>query len=98
MSNALAPEKVKAAIENLEGWSYEENAIHKQYTFENFREAISFIVRLSFHAEALNHHPELSNVYNKVSIKLTTHDADNQVTDKDIKLAQEIESFNWAKG
>lgn len=97
MSAALSPEKVQAAIEKLDGWSYQDNAIHKQYTFENFREAISFIVRLSFHAEAMNHHPELSNVYNKVTIKLTTHDADDKVTDKDIKLAQEIESFNWAK-
>ncbi len=97
MSAALSKEKVQAAIEKLEGWSYEDNAIHRQYTFENFREAISFIVRLSFHAEALNHHPELSNVYNKVTIKLTTHDADNQVTEKDLQLATEIESFNWAK-
>lgn len=97
MSAALSPEKVKAAIEKLEGWTYTNQAIQKEYTFENFREAISFIVRLSFHAEALNHHPELSNVYNKVTIKLTTHDAGDQVTDKDIKLAQEIESFSWAK-
>lgn len=95
MSHALSPAEIETALQQLPGWTYTEQALQKQFACENFREAISFIVRLSFHAEELNHHPELKNVYNTVAIRLTTHDAGNQVTAKDVALAQAIEGFNW---
>ncbi len=63
--------------------------------FKNFREAVSFIVRVAFSAEELNHHPELFNVYNRVGITLRTHEASDKVTELDIKLAQAIEGFAW---
>lgn len=95
MSHALSSAEIESALKKLPGWTYTEQALHKQFVCENFREAISFIVRLSFHAEELNHHPELKNTYNTVDIRLTTHDAGNQVTAHDVALAQAIEGFNW---
>ena len=95
MSTALSSDQVSTELQSLSGWEFHENAIHKQFQFQNFREAISFIVRLSFEAEAANHHPELHNVYNRVKISLKTHDANDQVTQKDIDLARAIEGFNW---
>lgn len=95
MSNPLNPQEIQAALKTLPGWHYQSDCLSKEFHFQNFREAISFIVRLSFHAEALNHHPEIRNVYHRVEIRLTTHDVGNQVTQKDLQLAQEIESFNW---
>jgi len=97
MSTRLSSAEIQTALAKLPGWSYADQALHKQFTFEHFREAISFIVRLSFEAEALNHHPELHNVYNRVELKLTTHDAGNQVTALDLELATAIENFNWTQ-
>jgi 4a-hydroxytetrahydrobiopterin dehydratase len=59
--------------------------------FKNFVEAMGFMVKIGIHAEKQNHHPELFNVYNKVNIRLTTHDA-NGITKKDFDLARSIES------
>lgn len=93
MSQALPPESIQEALNALEGWKHEEDKLKKTFTFGNFQEAIGFIVRLSFFAEALDHHPELFNVYNRVEIELTTHDAGNKVTEKDLKLARHIDSI-----
>lgn len=95
MSDLLSQAEIQSALDSLAGWSYQEQSLQKTFVFQNFREAISFIVRLGFEAEALNHHPELKNVYNKVEIRLTTHDAGNQVTAKDLQLARQIEDFSW---
>ncbi|NRS90015.1 4a-hydroxytetrahydrobiopterin dehydratase [Flavobacterium sp. 7E] len=74
---------------NLKGWSYNNKGIEKKFEFKNFTEAIAFIVQLGFIAEKQNHHPELFNVYNKVNIRLSTHDAGG-VTYKDFDLAKAI--------
>lgn len=74
---------------NLKGWSYNNKGIEKEFEFKNFTEAIAFIVQLSFIAENQNHHPEMFNVYNKVNIRLSTHDA-NGLTHKDFDLAKAI--------
>lgn len=97
MSDALSSEQILAALKHLPGWAYEANGLHKDFEFHHFREAVSFIVRLSFEAEARDHHPEIHNVYNKVKISLRTHDAGNQVTQKDLQLAEAIEGFNWIR-
>lgn len=91
----LTPEQIESALNDLEGWTYEDDQLKKSYTFKDFRAAISFIVRMSYFAEELNHHPNLHNVYNTVDIALTTHDADNKVTDLDVQLANAIEGFVW---
>ena len=56
---------------------------------------MSFIMRIAFEAEELDHHPELSNVYNKVGVTLRTHDANNNVTSLDIELARRINHLSW---
>lgn len=95
MSQALSPEQIQEALQELPGWSYENDTLKKTYQFKNFREAISFMVRIAFSAEEFDHHPELFNVYNRIEIGLRTHDADNKVTEKDLKLARRIEHISW---
>jgi len=91
----LPAESIDQALTELPGWSYDEGALKKTFELSSFREAVSFIVRLAFDAEALNHHPELVNVYNRIDVTLTTHDAGNQVTENDVALARAIERFAW---
>lgn len=95
MPEALNSKQIETALEKLDGWAYEDDQLKKTFEFEDFREAISFLVRLAFHAEAQAHHPDLHNVYNTVDVALTTHDADNQVTQKDVDLAKAIDEFSW---
>lgn len=91
----LTREQIAHALSELDGWRYEEDRLRKTFAFDSFREAVSFIVRLAFHAEEMNHHPELHNVYSRVDIALATHDAGDRVTEMDVELARAIERFNW---
>jgi 4a-hydroxytetrahydrobiopterin dehydratase len=95
MSTPLTAAKIEAALATLPGWKFEREALAKAFTFGDFREAISFMVRASFEAEALNHHPEWTNVYNRVAIRLNTHDAGGKVTAKDVELAKRIQKISW---
>jgi len=79
-------------LENLSGWSLKEQAIEKKYELADFKEALAFINQIGERAEEANHHPELFNVYNKVTIRLNTHDADG-ITDKDFDLARKIDEL-----
>ncbi len=82
---------------SLPGWKCERQALTKTFTFGSFREALSFMVRAGFDAEELNHHPEWTNIYNRVVVRLATHDAGNQVTAKDVALAERLEKIAWVK-
>src|SRR5687768_2192801 len=97
MSTPLGTAEIKAALVSLPGWNLQADALAKGFKFGSFREAISFMVRVGFEAEALNHHPEWTNVYNRVEIRLNTHDAGGKVTAKDVELAQRIEKLNWTR-
>ena len=94
MSKALSAEEIASACAALPGWSFERDALARQFTFGSFREAMSFMARIAFEAEALNHHPEWTNVYNRVAIRLNTHDAGGKVTRKDVELAQRIQKIS----
>src|SRR4051794_20762496 len=85
-------DSAKDKLKSLSDWKFENNAIEKQFVFKNFPEAISFMVRAGFICEKKNHHPDWTNVYNKLTIRLSTHDAGG-VTDKDFDLASEIEKL-----
>lgn len=74
-------------------WKEENNTLKKTFAFKNFSEAFAFMTRVAMEAEKINHHPNWSNVWNKVTIELTTHDAGNSVTEKDKKLATIIDSL-----
>ena len=95
MSDPLSESAIGEALADLPGWSFDDDRIGKSFTFSDFTEAMSFIVRVGFAAESAGHHPELHNVYNRVSIQLNTHDAGGKVTQKDLDLAADIEDFNW---
>lgn len=71
-------------------WLESDNKLTQTFVFQDFTEAFAFMTRVAFLAEKHNHHPNWSNVYNQVSIELTTHDAGNIVTDKDHQLAKAI--------
>lgn len=86
----LTKEQINEALTNLKGWSYKENGIEKNFVFEDFKEALSVMMGIGVIAEEMNHHPEWFNVYNKLDIRLSTHDAGG-VTQKDIDLANQIE-------
>jgi len=75
-------------------WTERNGALHRDIEFDSFSEAMAFMVRVGFIAEELQHHPEWSNVYNRVSIKLTTHDAGNMVTDIDRLMAARIDDLS----
>jgi len=74
-------------------WTEKDNALHTQLKFKNFTQAFSFMTQVAIEAEKMNHHPEWSNVWNTVNVKLTTHDAGNTITAKDRALAQKIEEI-----
>lgn len=95
MPEPLSDADVDAALRSLPGWVHEDRALRKRFTFGAFPEAISFITRVAFEAERLDHHPELRNVYVTVDVTLTTHDAGNRVTARDVELARRIQTIAW---
>lgn len=86
----LTDAQVELQLQDLKGWSKEGNALVKTYIFNDFVEAISFMVQASFRAQELEHHPEWTNIYNEVRVRLTTHDL-NGITSNDIRLAKRME-------
>lgn len=72
-------------------WKEENNQLKRSFQFSNFIEAFGFMTKVALVAEKMNHHPNWSNVYNKVDITLFTHDEGNTITEKDRKLANEID-------
>ena len=85
----LSDADVERALGGLEGWSRRGDAIARDFVFRDFVEAVGFIAQVGVLAERADHHPELSNVYNRVTITLSTHD-EGGITERDIKLATEI--------
>ncbi len=85
----LSDEQVTEALADLEGWSRDGDTIAREFQFRDFIAALGFITQVGLLAEKANHHPELSNVYNRVTIALTTHD-EGGITDKDIALAAAV--------
>jgi 4a-hydroxytetrahydrobiopterin dehydratase len=89
----LTEATIQQELKTLTDWHFSKNGIEKKFQFKDFTQALGFIVQVGVLSEKRNHHPELFNVYNKVTIRLTTHDADG-VTNKDIDLAKAIEEIN----
>lgn len=94
MAEPLSNEQIAEKINDLPGWDHENDKLSKEFSFDDFRDAMSFINRIAFEAEEQVHHPEIFNVYNTVNISLSTHDAGGKVTEKDVKLAKTIESLS----
>ena len=74
-------------------WNEQDNKLTKAFKFKDFSEAFAFMTRVAIIAEKMDHHPTWTNVYNRVTIELTTHDAGNKVTSKDRELAAAIDKL-----
>jgi len=93
MLKKLEPAARAAALAGLAGWAEVagRDAIVRHFKFKDFNQAFAFMTRVALYAERMDHHPEWSNVYNKVSIVLTTHDCDG-LSERDVKLAKLIDA------
>ena len=85
----LSDAEIEQALSDLESWSRRGDEIVREFQFRDFVGAMGFIAQVGLLAERANHHPNLSNVYNRVTIALSTHD-EGGITERDIKLATEI--------
>jgi len=94
----LSEEAIAESLAALAGWTRSDDgiAIEKRYRFKTFREAFGFMTEGALAAEKLNHHPEWFNVYNRVDVRLTNHDAGG-LTDLDFKLAAMMEAAAGAR-
>ena len=88
----LSEAEVISRLPELQGWELIDGKLSKTFLFESFVNAFGFMASVALMAESMNHHPEWSNVYNRVSIALTTHDAGG-ISDLDFALAQRIENI-----
>ncbi|MBT8303733.1 MAG: 4a-hydroxytetrahydrobiopterin dehydratase [Bacteroidia bacterium] len=88
----LSKEEIEKRLLRFPEWKYRKDAIHSTFEFENFKDCFSAMSRMAFECEAMNHHPNWSNVYGTLSISLSTHEAGG-VTEKDFRLAEAFESI-----
>jgi 4a-hydroxytetrahydrobiopterin dehydratase len=86
----LSDEDIQARMAQLAGWSLREGKLHRDYKFDDFVSAFGFMASCALVAEAANHHPDWSNVWNRVHVDLHTHDAGG-ITEKDFALAAAME-------
>ena len=89
----LSEHELEEQVKAMKGWELKNGKLEKSFRFSNFVEAFGFMTKIALEAEKINHHPEWLNVYDSVSIKLTTHDAGG-ITDFDIKLANIIDAVS----
>ena len=94
MSGKLSGEARKTALGRLKGWSEvkDRDAISKKFVFADFNQAFGFMARAALIAEKMDHHPEWFNVWNKVDVTLSTHDAGG-LTERDLKLAEAMDQL-----
>ncbi len=88
----LPRETIEKELKEMPGWAIVEGKLHKEFQFDDFNQAFGFMTRAAMHIEKMNHHPEWFNVYNKLSVDLTTHDAGG-ITENDIKLGKILNSL-----
>lgn len=85
----LTEEEINRYLESLDDWQLDGNAIKREWIFKDFSEAMDFINMIAVIAENHNHHPEIYNIYNRVSLRFNTHDVGG-ITEKDINIVKDI--------
>ena len=90
MSEPFDPARVEQALEHLPGWAGDATALTKTFHFDDFAAAIDFMARAAPRIDEMDHHPEWTNVYDHVDVRLTSHDA-NGVTGRDVRLAEVLD-------
>jgi len=88
----LPSEQIEKELKEMSGWALVDGKLHKEFQFDDFIQAFGFMTRAALHIEKMNHHPEWFNVYNKLIVDLTTHDAGG-ITQNDITLAKTLNSL-----
>ena len=88
----LSESSIEEKLKNLPGWSVKKDKLHKEFQFNDFNQAFGFMTRAAMEIEKMNHHPEWFNVYNRITVELTTHDAGG-ITDNDVNLARILNSL-----
>lgn len=91
-SKRLSPEIIESKLKALDGWAPDAGSLNRLFVFENFVDAFAFMAEVAVLAESMNHHPEWTNVYNRVDIHLTTHDVGG-LSERDFLLAQQINTL-----
>lgn len=92
MPDKLTDDEIASRLSSLDGWSLEGGKLHREFRFANFVEAFGFMTRAAIEAESMNHHPEWFNVYSKVAVDLTTHEAGG-ISELDFRLADMMNSL-----
>lgn len=94
MTQKLSDDETRSALNELQGWSLvaDGTAIEKEFSFKGFNAAFGFMTRVALASKRTNHHPEWSNVYNRVTIRWTTHSVSG-LTDLDLRLARSCDRF-----
>lgn len=82
----------RSRLEQLDGWTLENGRIRRSFEFDDFVQAFGFMTAVALAAERMNHHPDWSNVYNRVEINLSSHDVDG-LSERDFRLAQRIDAL-----
>jgi 4a-hydroxytetrahydrobiopterin dehydratase len=95
MATPLSAAEIQQELGALPGWTHEGDVLLKTFTFGSFREAFSFMTRVALEAEARDHHPDWTNVYSRVTVRLNTHSASDKVTMKDVEFARKIQQISW---
>ena len=89
MALKMRDDEIQASLDELEGWSLADEKLHREFRFSDFITAFGFMASAAIESEKMNHHPEWFNVYNKVNVHLTTHDAGG-ITELDFQLAEKM--------
>lgn len=92
MVKKLSADEIQAGLDELEGWSLDDEKLYREFRFENFIIAFGFMSSAAIEAEKMNHHPEWFNVYSKVRVHLITHDAGG-ITELDFQLAKKMNAL-----
>ena len=90
---AIVGEKLEAVVAELDGWSVVEGKLRKQYKFRDFAAAVGWMMEAAVVIDKMDHHPEWSNVYNRVTVELVTHDIGNQISSLDVELARKLDGL-----
>jgi 4a-hydroxytetrahydrobiopterin dehydratase len=88
----LSESDIGEELKKLTGWNVKDDKLHKEFQFDNFNQAFGFMTRAAMEIEKMNHHPEWFNVYNRITVDLTTHEAGG-ITNNDVNLARILNSL-----
>ncbi|MBX7153110.1 4a-hydroxytetrahydrobiopterin dehydratase [bacterium] len=88
----LDESEIQIQLKSLKGWAYVHGKLHKEFKFNDFVSAFGFMTSAALHAESMNHHPDWSNVYNRVTVGLNTHDVGG-ITEFDFALARKMDAL-----